>query len=58
MLANGKESLDVKERNLKIKTLYDLKLLSNKAIADFFGMEESTLKALLAKYKKGNVDLQ
>ena len=58
MLANGKESLDVKERNLKIKTLYDLKLLSNKAIADFFGMEESTLKALLAKYKKGNADLQ
>ena len=53
MLANGKESLDIKERNQKILDLYNLKLLSNKAIADLFGIEESTLKALIAKHKKG-----
>lgn len=58
MLANGKESLDIKERNQKALLLYETKLLSNKAIADFFGMEESTLKALIAKNKKGQKDTQ
>ena len=52
MLANGKESLDTKERNQKALQLYDTRLLSNKAIADLLGMEESTFKAMLAKHRK------
>ena len=58
MLANGKESLDIQERNHKAMLLYETKLLSNKSIADFLGMEESTLKALIAKNKKGQKDTQ
>ncbi|MBQ9335901.1 MAG: AAA family ATPase [Lentisphaeria bacterium] len=58
MLANGKESLDIQERNHKAMLQYETKLLSNKSIADFLGMEESTLKALIAKNKKGQKDTQ
>ena len=58
MLANDKESLDIQERNHKAMLLYETKLLSNKSIADFLGMEESTLKALIAKNKKGQKDTQ
>ncbi len=58
MLANGKESLDTKERNQKALQLYDTRLFSNKSIADFLGMEESTLKAMLAKYRDKKNDIQ
>lgn len=47
-LAHGKSSIDIQERNAMIVAAYQSRAFSIKALADYFGIEQITLKQILA----------
>ena len=57
-LANGKSSLSIEERNQMVYALHQTKAFNIKIIANYLGLEECTVKAILARHKKANNDLQ